>query len=96
MQLFADAAYNWNVTVFALEVIALIVAIMMIIVGLLQNKKAQTGLSALNGGNEELFMVTKERGLDRTLSRVMLTLGIVIFVITFLIVMFTNNFIPAS
>ena len=78
---------------FGFEIVALIIAIFMIVVGLLQNKKAQTGLSALNGGNEELFINTKERGLDKTLSRVMLILGIILFVVTFIIIMFTNHFI---
>lgn len=84
---------TWNTVVFGFEIVALIIAIFMIVVGLLQNKKAQTGLSALNGGNEELFINTKERGLDKTLSRVMLILGIILFVVTFIIIMFTNHFI---
>ena len=57
-----------NVIVFVFEILVMIISIIMIVVGMLQNKKSQTGLSALNGGNEELFSNSKERGLDRTLS----------------------------
>ena len=41
MQLFADAAYNWNVTVFALEVIALKV---ILIISRLNKKTAATAV----------------------------------------------------
>jgi preprotein translocase subunit SecG len=35
---------------------------------LYKNKTSQTGLSALNGGNEELFANSKERGIDKVMS----------------------------
>ncbi|MBY7704192.1 preprotein translocase subunit SecG [Vibrio harveyi] len=54
--------------ILAFEILAMIISIIMIFVGLIQNKQSQTGLSALNGGNEELFSNSKERGLDKTLS----------------------------
>lgn len=86
-----DTTYQWNVAIFAFEIIAFILAVMMIIVGLLQQKKAQTGLSALSGGSEELFINTKERGLDKTLSRVMMVLGTSILITTLIIVLLTAN-----
>ena len=92
----ADAAYNWNVIIFSLEIVTMIIAIAMIVVGLMQQKKAQTGLSALSGGSEELFISTKERGLDKTLSRVMLILGTIILIVTLVIILLTNNGLKPS
>lgn len=92
---FLDQAYDWNVTIFALEIITLVLAFLIIIVGLIQNKQGQQGLSALNGGNEELFFNTKERGLDFTLSKVMLVLGILLFVTALLIYVFTKYFLAS-
>ncbi|AGM25712.1 preprotein translocase subunit SecG [Spiroplasma syrphidicola EA-1] len=79
-----------NITIYVFEIIALVISIVMIVIGLLQNKKAQTGLSALNGGNDELFANTKERGLDRTLSIFMLSFGISLFVVTLIIALLTH------
>lgn len=80
-----------NTIVFAFEIVVMIISVIMIVIGLLQNKKSQTGLSALNGGNEELFSNSKERGMDRTLSIWMLSLGIVFFVATLIICILTNT-----
>lgn len=80
-----------NYTILAFEIIVMIISITMIVIGLLQNKKAQTGLSALNGGNDELFASSKERGLDRTLSICMLAMGSGLFVITIVISILTNT-----
>lgn len=79
-----------NTIIYVFEIIALIVSIIMIIIGLLQNKKAQTGLSALNGGNDELFANSKERGLDQTLSIFMLAFGSTLLIITLLINLLTK------
>ncbi|WP_036269018.1 preprotein translocase subunit SecG [Mesoplasma seiffertii] len=77
--------------ILGLEIVAMIVAVVMVIVGLLQNKKSQTGLSAINGGNEELFSNSKERGMDKTLSIWMLSLGIVFFIVALVICILTNT-----
>ncbi|UZQ29669.1 MAG: preprotein translocase subunit SecG [Spiroplasma phoeniceum] len=79
-----------NTIIYVFEIISLIVSIIMIIIGLLQNKKAQTGLGALNGGNDELFANSKERGLDRTLSIFMLAFGSKLLIITLLINLLTK------
>nr|VZR98427.1 putative protein-export membrane protein SecG [Mycoplasma feriruminatoris]VZS00677.1 putative protein-export membrane protein SecG [Mycoplasma feriruminatoris] len=73
------------------EIFIFIIAFIMIAIGLLQNKQSQTGLSALNGGNEELFSNSKERGLDKTLSIWMLVLGIIFFIIALIISIITNT-----
>ncbi|QEH61310.1 preprotein translocase subunit SecG [Spiroplasma chinense] len=77
--------------ILSMEISALVVSILMIIVGMIQNKSSQTGLSALNGGNDELFSNSKERGLDKTLSNWMFSLGIIMFVITMTIGIVTNT-----
>ncbi|KNG79714.1 preprotein translocase subunit SecG [Mycoplasma sp. HU2014] len=77
--------------ILAFEILAMIISIIMIFVGLIQNKQSQTGLSALNGGNEELFSNSKERGLDKTLSVWMLSLGIIFFILALTICIITNT-----
>lgn len=80
-----------NRVVFILEILMLIVSIIMIIIGMIQNKTSQTGLSALNGGNEELFSNSKERGWDKIFSTWMMGAGIIFFVITLVICILTNT-----
>ncbi|AEM68509.1 preprotein translocase subunit SecG [Mycoplasma putrefaciens] len=77
--------------ILAFEILVMIISLLMIVIGLVQNKQSQTGLSALNGGNEELFSNSKERGLDKTLSIWMLSLGIVFFVLSLTICIITNT-----
>ncbi|WP_031542562.1 preprotein translocase subunit SecG [Mesoplasma photuris] len=84
-------ASTGSIVVFTFEILMMVVSIMMIVIGLFQNKKSQTGLSALNGGNEELFSNSKERGMDKVLSIWMLSLGIAFFVITLVVCIVTNT-----
>ncbi|WP_338970095.1 preprotein translocase subunit SecG [Spiroplasma endosymbiont of Labia minor] len=93
MILLASVAESANKVIFVFEIIALIIGVCMIIVGLVQNKQAQTGLSALNGGNEELFSNSKERGLDKVMSIWMMSLGIILFVMTIIICILTNTIV---
>ncbi|WP_425380160.1 preprotein translocase subunit SecG [Spiroplasma endosymbiont of Stenodema calcarata] len=90
IMLLATDSQTANTVIYAFEIITLVVSIIMIIIGLLQNKKAQTGLSALNGGNDELFANSKERGLDRTLSIFMLSFGSTLLIVTLLICLLTK------
>ncbi|WP_338965025.1 MULTISPECIES: preprotein translocase subunit SecG [unclassified Spiroplasma] len=90
MMLLAIDSQTANTVIYVFEIVALIVSIIMIIIGLLQNKKAQTGLSALNGGNDELFANSKERGLDCTLSIFMLSFGSTLLIVTLLISLLTK------
>ena len=85
-----------NKIILAFECIALIVGILMIIIGILQNKESQTGLAALNGGNEELFANSKERGKEKVLSIIMLTLGIILIVTTIVILILTNTILNSN
>lgn len=68
-----------------LEIICLIIGFLMVIIGLVQPKKSQSGLGALSGGNQELFSQSKERGLERTLSLIMLFLGTSVLVIALIL-----------
>jgi len=77
--------------ILGLEILIMVVSIIMITVGLLQNKKSQTGLSALNGGNDELFSNSKERGSEKVFSIWMLSLGIIFFLTTLVICILTNT-----
>jgi len=77
--------------ILGLEILIMVVSIIMITVGLLQNKKSQTGLSALNGGNDELFSNSKERGSEKVFSIWMLSLGIIFFLATVIICILTNT-----
>ncbi|UWD34705.1 preprotein translocase subunit SecG [Mycoplasma cottewii] len=87
----ADTMEIGRKIILAFEILAMIISIIMIFVGLIQNKQSQTGLSALNGGNEELFSNSKERGLDKTLSMWMLSLGIIFFILALTICIITNT-----
>ncbi|QHX36326.1 preprotein translocase subunit SecG [Spiroplasma sp. BIUS-1] len=80
-----------NQIILGFEILALIVSVLMIAVGLIQNKSSQTGLSALNGGNDELFSNSKERGVDKTTSIWMFSLGIALFIITIVIGIISNT-----
>lgn len=92
INLLASVTTN-NSIILAFEILAFVISIIMIIVGLIQNKKSQTGLSALNGGNEELFSSSKERGLEKVLTVTMLSLGIILFVATIIVCILTNTII---
>ncbi|AUM62327.1 preprotein translocase subunit SecG [Spiroplasma monobiae] len=85
------ASTTANQIILGFEILALIVSVFMIIIGLIQNKSSQTGLSALNGGNDELFSNSKERGMDKTTSIWMFSLGITLFIITIAIGIISNT-----
>ena len=68
-----------------LETILLIVSILLIVIVLLQSNKASSAGNVITGGNEALFQNMKERGLELIISRVTLILGILFFIISFMI-----------
>lgn len=68
-----------------METILLIVSILLIVVVLLQSNKASDAGQIITGGNEALFTHQKERGLELLISRLTLILGILFFVISFII-----------
>ena len=68
-----------------LETLLLIISILMIAIVLLQSNKASDASQIITGGNEALFKNQKERGLELFISRLTLALGILFFVISFVL-----------
>ena len=68
-----------------LETILLIVSVLLIVMILLQSNKASDAGQIITGGNEALFGKMKERGLELFISRLTMLLGLLFFVISFLL-----------
>ncbi len=68
-----------------LESILLVVSILLIAIVLLQSNKASDAGQIITGGNESLFQNIKERGIELLVSRITLVLGIIFFVISFIL-----------
>ncbi len=68
-----------------LETILLVISILLIVIVLLQSNKASDAGSIITGGNEALFQNMKERGFELFISRFTLALGILFFVISFIL-----------
>jgi preprotein translocase subunit SecG len=68
-----------------LETILLIISILLIVIVLLQSNKASDAGSIITGGNEALFQNMKERGLELFISRFTLALGVLFFIISFIL-----------
>ncbi|MFJ7935533.1 preprotein translocase subunit SecG [Sporosarcina sp. NPDC096371] len=71
-----------------LMVLLVIVALALIVVVLLQSGKSAGLSGAISGGAEQLFGKQKARGIDLVLQRVTLTLAILLFVLSILIMKF--------
>lgn len=68
-----------------LENILLVVSVLLIAIVLLQSNRADGASQIISGGNESLFQNTKERGIELLISRITLALGIVFFIISFVL-----------
>lgn len=68
-----------------LENILLIVSIVLISIVLLQSSKASDAGQIITGGNDALFGKMKERGLELFISRLTMILGLIFFVISFIL-----------
>lgn len=68
-----------------LETVLLVVSVLMIAIVLLQSNKASDSAQIITGGNESLFQNTKERGIELLISRITLGLGIIFFIISFIL-----------
>lgn len=68
-----------------LETILLVVSVLLIVIVLLQSNKATDAGSIITGGNSELFQNMKERGVELFISRFTLALGVVFFIISFVL-----------
>lgn len=68
-----------------IDVILMIVAALLIILSLLQSGKSEGLSSAFSGqGGLNLFENVKERGPEKTISRITLGLGVVFFILVIL------------
>ena len=68
-----------------LENFLLVISILLIAIVLLQSNKASDSSQIITGGNESLFQNTKERGIELLISRITLFLGILFFIISFIL-----------
>lgn len=68
-----------------LETVLLIVSILIIVLTLLQSNKASDAGQIITGGNDRLFGVTKERGMELFITRLTACLGAVFFIISLIL-----------
>lgn len=68
-----------------LETILLVVSILLIVIVLFQSNKASDAGQIITGGADSLFQQSKERGLELFISRLTLALGIIFFVVSFIL-----------
>ena len=68
-----------------METALLVVSILLIVLVLLQSNKASDNGQIISGGAEALFQNQKERGLELLITRVTAILGLVFFVISFIL-----------
>jgi len=72
-----------------LDIILMIVSALLILLSLLQSGKSEGISSAFSGsGGLNLFENVKERGAEKTISRITLVLGITFFVLVILVNIF--------
>lgn len=62
----------------------LVISILLIVIVLLQSNKAESGTQIISGGNSDLFSNRKERGSELFISRLTLVLGMIFFIISFI------------
>lgn len=65
-----------------LETILLIVSVLLIVLVLLQGNKASDAGQIITGGNERLFGVVKERGMELFITRLTAVLGVAFILIS--------------
>ena len=68
-----------------LETVLLIVSVLIIVLTLLQSNKASDAGQIITGGNDRLFGVTKERGMELFITRLTACLGAVFFIISLIL-----------
>lgn len=68
-----------------METALLIVSILLIAIVLLQSNKASDASQIITGGNEALFQNQKERGVELFITRLTILLGVIFFVISFIL-----------
>ena len=72
----------------ALDWILLVLSIIIIVVCLLQGGKSQGASGAITGGGLNVFVKTKERGVEKVLSIITLIAAIIFFLLALMIQIF--------
>ena len=72
----------------ALDWILLVLSILIIVVCLLQGGKSQGASGAITGGGLNVFVKTKERGVEKVLSIITLIAAIIFFLFALIIQIF--------
>ena len=67
-----------------METALLVVSVILIAIVLLQSNKASDSGQIISGGNDVLFQNQKERGLELLITRITVILGIIFFVLSFI------------
>lgn len=62
-----------------LDVVLFILALILVVLVLLQGGKAEGASGAITGGNMRLFSNIKERGAEKRVSQITMTIGILFF-----------------
>ena len=68
-----------------METALLVVSVLLITIVLLQSNKASDAGQIISGGNDALFQNQKERGLELLITRITVVLGIIFFVLSFVL-----------
>ena len=67
-----------------MDILLMVLSILLIALGLLQSGKAESASGVISGGNSDLFANRKERGGELLISRLTFILGMLFFVVSFL------------
>ncbi len=68
-----------------MDIVLMIISILLIAICLLQSSKAESASNILQGGGSELFSNRKERGGELIITRITFILGMLFFVVSFLL-----------
>lgn len=68
-----------------MEIALLVVSVLLIAIVLLQSNKASDASQIIGGGNDMLFQNQKERGIELFITRLTILLGVLFFVLSYLI-----------
>ena len=68
-----------------MEIVALVIAVLLIAIVLLQSGKAESASQIIQGGNSDLFANRKERGFELFITRVTYVLGFSFFILCLII-----------
>lgn len=68
-----------------MEIALMVVSILLIALGLLQSGKAESASGVISGASSDLFANRKERGGELLISRITFILGMVFFLLSFLL-----------